>query len=103
MSELILLQKIIQERTISLEKYVQKENANDFFIKKENQLLANLTQIYNRQSSQLVHYELWKELEKMWKTYEKEDSQFCGITFSLRVQPSGIPYFVALNLYANAI
>ena len=97
------LQQIILERASELEKYAQKPNANDYSIQKENTLLAQLTQIYNELGGSLIHHDLWKEVEQAWFHYQKTDSEFCGITISIRLKPDGIPHSLPLNFYEHGV
>ena len=103
MRKSLQLQQLIFERTAELAKYVQKPNANDYFIQKENALLAQLIQIYNESGGSLIHHDLWREVEEAWSHYQKTDSEFCGITLSIRLKPNGILYFLPLIFYKHGI
>lgn len=97
------LQQIILERATKLEKYALKLNANDYFIQKENELLAQLTQIYNELGDSLIHHNLWKEVEEAWLVYQKSDAEFCGISLTIRLKTKGILYSLPLNFYEYGV
>ncbi len=97
------IQQIIFDRATELEKYVQKPNANDYIIQRENALLAQLTQIYNELGSSLIHYALWSEVEEAWDFYQKSNTEFCGIALNIRFKPNGLLHILPLNLYEHGI
>jgi hypothetical protein len=97
------LQQIILERTESLRQYALKPKANDFYIDKENDLLEQLTQIYEGLGSSLTHYALWEEVEEAWNTYQNSDIDFSGFILEVRVKPFGNLYLLPLNFYEHGI
>ena len=103
MRKSLQLQQLIFERTAELEKYVQKPNANDYFIQKENALLAQLIQIYNESGSSLIHYNLWRDVEEAWRYYQKTYSDFSGIELSIRLKPNGNLYSLPIDFYKHGI
>ena len=97
------LQQIILERTEALHQYALKPNASDFYMNRENTLLAQLTQIYNELGGSLIHHDLWREVEDAWFYYQKSDSEFCGIMLSIKLKPTGILHSIPLNFYEHGI
>ena len=97
------LQQIILERTEALRQYAIKPNANEHYINKENAHLAQLTQIFNGLGDSLIHHNFWKEVEEAWFFYQKSDTEFSGITLTIRLKPEGILHSLTLNNYKNGI
>jgi hypothetical protein len=96
------LQQIIHERTSELEKYVQTPNAKDWYIQKENGLLASLTSIFNELN--LLRYQsLWQEIEEYWQVKQAQDRDFGGIQLNIRLKEKGTLHYLPLNLYENGI
>lgn len=97
------LQQIILERTEALHQYALRPKANDFYINKENDLLEQLTQIYDSLGNSLTHYALWEEVEEAWNTFQNSDIDFSGFILEVKVKPFGTPYFLPLNFYKHGI
>lgn len=103
MIAILQLQQTILERTEALRLYALRTDAKEHYISKENAHLAQLTQIYNELGGSLIHHNLWKEVEDAWFFYQKSDTEFCGISLTIRLKPSGIFYFLPLDLYEDGI
>lgn len=97
------LQQIILERTSELEKYALKPNANQFHLNKENDLLEQLSQIYDGLGNSLVHFALWQEVEEAWNTYQKSDVDFSGFILEVKVKSGGTPYLLSFNFCEHGI
>ena len=102
MNHLSALEQIIIGRRKQLETYAQKENASDFYINRENQLIQSLTEIYN-EFSLLKHQDLWIRIETNWTNLENSDANFSGIQIQLRTHPEGLLCNLPVNLYENGI
>jgi hypothetical protein len=103
MTSHLQLQQIILERTEALRLYALKPDASDFYINRENALLAQLTQIYNELGVSMIHHSLWREVEEAWFYYQKSDSEFCGIMLTIRLKPYGILHSLPLNFYEYGV
>ena len=103
MKATLQLQQIIFERTSKLEKYAQKPNAKDFYINEENDLLEQLSQIYDSLGNSLVHLALWHEVEEAWNIYQKSDVDFSGFILEIKVKSGGTPYILPFNLCEHGI
>lgn len=61
-----LLEKIIEVRKDALLKYASQQNANQFYIDKENALIQELCKIYNA-VDELDFYPVWLNAEEIMK------------------------------------
>lgn len=75
-----LLEKIIEVRKDALVKYASQQNANQFYIDKENALIQELCTIYNA-VNELDFYSVWLKAEETMKiqmknTHDNLDGHF---------------------------
>lgn len=92
------LEKIITELTNDLKRYVLKEGANERYIKKQNEILFELTDLYN----QLYHFrylEFWEEAESRMRKLEELDPGLNAHTIVIHIKPGkGNNYsFIEIN------
>lgn len=71
------LEGIIQSLINDLEKYAQRENANQLYIDKQNVLIKNLVGIHNTINS-IRFLEVWQNIEAEMQRLEKLDNQLKG-------------------------
>ncbi|MBI5538936.1 MAG: hypothetical protein HY951_02685 [Bacteroidia bacterium] len=92
------LERIILELSNGLRRYVQKEGASDIYIQKQNELILELTNLYNRLSG-LKYLETWESLERRIERLELIDPQLTAHTIVLHTKPSkGYNYsFIEIN------
>ena len=65
-----LLEKVIESRKEALVKYASQQNANQFYIDKENALIQELCTIYNA-VDELDFYSVWLKAEETMKNQMK--------------------------------
>lgn len=80
------LEKVILELSNGLRRYVMKNNANELYIQKQNELIFDLTTLYNK-LSYLKYIEVWEELEKRMEKLEGIDPQLNAHTIVLHTKP----------------
>jgi hypothetical protein len=96
------LKQLINERTSELEKYALTPNAKDWYIQKENKLLASLTDIFNELDC-LRHQNIWQRVESYWQYHKANSQDFNGIQLDIRYKPTGLLHYLPLNLYEYGI
>lgn len=79
---------IIQGLIKDLEKYAQRENANQLYIDKQNILIKNLVEIHNTINS-IRFLEVWQNIDKEMQRLEKLDNQLNGHSIYLHCRPNG--------------
>lgn len=82
------LEGIIQGLIRDLEKYAQRENANQLYIDKQNNLIKNLVGIHNTINS-IRFLEVWQNIEAEMQRLEKLDNQLNGHSIYLHCRPNG--------------
>ena len=82
------LESIIQGLIKDLEKYAQRENANQLYIDKQNVLIKNLVEIHNTINS-IRFLEAWQNIDKEMQRLEKLDNQLNGHSIYLHCRPNG--------------
>ena len=82
------LEVIIQGLIKDLEKYAQRENANQIYIDKQNILIKNLVEIHNTINS-IRFLEVWQYIDKEMQRLEKLDNQLNGHSIYLHCRPNG--------------
>lgn len=82
------LEGIIQSLIKDLEKYAQRENANQLYIDKQNVLIKNLVRIHNTINS-IRFLEAWQNIDKEMQRLEKLDNQLNGHSIYLHCRPNG--------------
>ena len=82
------LESIIQGLIKDLEKYAQRENANQIYIDKQNVLIKNLVGIHNTINS-IRFLEAWQNIDKEMQRLEKIDAQLNGHSIYLHFRPNG--------------
>ena len=82
------LESIIQGLIKDLEKYAQRENANQLYIDKQNSLIKNLVGILNTINS-IRFLEAWQNIDKEMQRLEKLDNQLNGHSIYLHCRPNG--------------
>lgn len=82
------LEGIIQGLIKDLEKYAQRENANQLYIDKQNSLIKNLVGIHNTINS-IRFLEVWQNIDKEMQRLEKLDNQLNGHSIYLHCRPNG--------------
>lgn len=82
------LEGIIQGLIRDLEKYAQRENANQLYIDKQNVLIKNLVGIHNTINS-IKFLEVWQNIEAEMQRLEKLDNQLNGHSIYLHCRPNG--------------
>jgi hypothetical protein len=82
------LESIIQGLIKDLEKYAQRENANQLYIDKQNSLIKNLVGIHNTINS-IKFLEAWQNIDKEMQRLEKIDAQLNGHSIYLHCRPNG--------------
>lgn len=79
---------IIQGLIKDLEKYAQRENANQIYIDKQNVLIKNLVGIHNTINS-IRFLEAWQNIDAEMQRLEKIDTQLNGHSIYLHCRPNG--------------
>lgn len=82
------LEGIIHGLIRDLEKYAQRENANQLYIDKQNVLIKNLVGIHNTINS-IKFLEVWQNIEAEMQRLEKLDNQLNGHSIYLHCRPNG--------------
>lgn len=82
------LEGIIHGLIKDLEKYAQRENANQLYIDKQNVLIKNLVEIHNTINS-IRFLEVWQNIEAEMQRLEKLDNQLNGHSIYLHCRPNG--------------
>ena len=82
------LEGIIHGLIRDLEKYAQRENANQLYIDKQNVLIKNLVGIHNTINS-IRFLEVWQNIEAEMQRLEKLDNQLNGHSIYLHCRPNG--------------
>ncbi len=82
------LEGIIQGLIKDLEKYAQRENANQHYIDKQNLLIKNLISIHESINS-IKFLEAWQSIDKEMQRLEKLDKQLNGHSIYLHCRPNG--------------
>lgn len=82
------LESIIQGLIKDLEKYAQRENANQLYIDKQNSLIKNLVEIHNTINS-IRFLKAWQNIDKEMQRLEKLDNQLNGHSIYLHCRPNG--------------
>lgn len=82
------LEGIIKGLIKDLEKYVQRENANQLYIDKQNSLIKNLVGIHNTINS-IKFLEAWQNIDREMQRLEKLDNQLNGHSIYLHCRPNG--------------
>ena len=82
------LEGIIHGLIRDLEKYAQRENANQLYIDKQNVLIKNLVGIHNTINS-IRFLEVWQNIEAEMQRLEKLDTQLNGHSIYLHCRPNG--------------
>lgn len=79
------LERIITELALGLQKYAQKEGANEMYVRKQNELIMDLTQLYNKLSG-LKYLELWADIENRIERLEEIDPQLNAHTIVIHTK-----------------
>lgn len=87
LSSLAGLERIIIGLAQGLQKYAQKECANEMYVRKQNELILDLTKLYN-QLSGLKYLELWVDIEDRIERLEKFDPELNAHTIVIHTKPS---------------
>ncbi len=82
------LEGIIKGLIKDLEKYAQRENANQLYIDKQNSLIKNLVGIHNTINS-IKFLEAWQNIDREMQRLEKLDNQLNGHSIYLHCRPNG--------------
>jgi predicted methyltransferase len=82
------LEGIIKDLIENLEKYAQRENANQLYIDKQNLLIENLISIHESINS-IKFLEAWQSIDKEMQRLEKLDKQLTGHSIYLHCRPNG--------------
>lgn len=80
------LEHVIIELSNGLKRYVKKEGANDNYIQKQNELIFELTNLYNKLLS-LKYLETWESIEKKIEEFENKDPQLNAHTIVIHTKP----------------
>jgi hypothetical protein len=80
------LERIIVDLSNGLRRYVQKEGASEIYIQKQNELILDLTNLYNRLSG-LKYLETWESIEKRIEKLEVMDPHLNAHTIVLHTKP----------------
>ncbi|MGZ4053668.1 MAG: hypothetical protein ACXVPU_04675 [Bacteroidia bacterium] len=84
----VSLENIIQGLIKDLEKYAQRENANQLYIDKQNLLIKNLIAIHSTIHS-IKSLEVWQNLDAEMQRLEKLDQDLCGHSIHFRCKANG--------------
>jgi len=82
------LEFIIQGLVKDLERYALRENANQLYINKQNQLIKKLVGVYNSINS-IKNLEAWERIECEMQRLEQMDRQLTGHFIFLHCRPKG--------------
>ena len=96
------LERIILELSNGLRHYVMKEKTNDLYIQKQNELIFELTNLYNRLCN-MKYLETWEDIERRMEKLEAIDPQLNAHTIVLHTKP-GNKYnysFIELNPFQS--
>ena len=87
-----MLDDYISDKNVGLKKYVKKENPNQFFIDKENNELAILTDIFNsfQQIVDQPKFPILFEIGNTMESLEKLDSNLSGHMIIIRYRDSTV-------------
>lgn len=77
------LESLIQELKLKLALYAQKDNANEIYIHKQNQLILNLVEVYN-EIPVLQYVDVWKQIETEIEDVLNRDSELSGVCIRLK-------------------
>jgi len=88
MNALIQLDSIIERLRDELQKYVSRPDASDFYIKKQNELIAELVDIYNS-IEPLEYAEMWTVVEKEICNLEKQDPELSAHCITIKTKLKG--------------
>ena len=82
------LESIIEGLVKDLERYALRENANQLYINKQNQLIKKLVAIYNSINS-IKNLDAWEKIEAEMQRLEQMDRQLTGHFIFLHCRPKG--------------
>ena len=83
MNVLFDFEKLIQEMVSELEKYSQKDTANEIYIQKQNKLIEKLIEIFNGLSV-LKYQSAWEEIENLMVRMKDRDMELSGFYIEIR-------------------
>lgn len=96
------LERIILELSNGLRRYVKKDDASEMYIQRQNELILELTKLYNRLLG-LKYLETWEELENRIEKLEIVDPQLNAHTIVIHTKP-GNKYnysFIEINPFQS--
>jgi hypothetical protein len=82
------LKQIIDDLVTELQQYAQKENANPFYIDRQNKLVQRLVAVYN-ETEELEHFYFWRAVATEMKRINNTNPQISGHTIQIRTRPTG--------------
>jgi hypothetical protein len=81
------LERIIINLSEGLRMYAKKDNASEIFVQKQNELILELTNLYNRLAG-LKYLEIWEDIEIRMNQLESLDPELSAHTIVLHTKPS---------------
>jgi len=87
LSSLAGLERIINQMASDLMRYVHRENASELYVQKQNEIILELTNLFNKLSS-MRYLELWTDIENRIEYLEKVDPELNAHTIVIHTKPS---------------
>jgi hypothetical protein len=91
-----LLEEVILELRTDLQRYADKDNAQQWVLDKGNERILKLTQCLNALLP-LRRPDTWQEIEQTISQLEARDNQLSGVTIRLQTRLNGNGFYGFIN------